>query len=378
MIHEPIADLERRLHCMGLAIAVSAMCLAAPAGAESGQRADRAPVLLAQATGAAKPAAQAAAGNPARARADLEALIKAASAEGEVTIYSAAPDSIPRRTGAAFTKKYGIKASFIRLSTAPLAQRYFAEAEAGTFAADIVITAGGSDPYTTDGIKKGWIDPISDANLPVVTSGEFPARFNDGLSPIVQVSPWMIAYNSDRVKGADIPKDWSDMLDPKWKGKILLADPRVGSVFTQFWLMLQEKYGDGFFTQLRALEPRRYPGGIPAIQGLAAGEGHVYPPVIAAVVTGVKEKGAPVDTVTPEFTTGVQFYLALTARGKAKHPNAARLLANYIMSPEGNQVFNDEPGIAGVYDTKRLPKQFVLPKPVTKAQIDNMAKLLGY
>jgi iron(III) transport system substrate-binding protein len=372
--------MNARRQCAPLvAIAVSALFAAAPVGAESGQAADRAPMLLAQATkAAAKSGAQASAGNPARAKADLEALTKAAKAEGEVTIYSAAPDSIPRRTGAAFTKKYGIKTSFIRLSTAPLAQRYFAEGEAGTFAADIVVTAGGSEPYTTEGIKKGWIEPIAEAKLPVLTSGEFPERFNDGLSPIVQISPWMIAYNKDLVKGADIPKDWPDMLDPKWKGKIILADPRVGSVFTQFWLMLHERYGDGFFTLLRAQEPRRYPGGIPAIQGLAAGEGSIYPPVIASVVTGVKDKGAPVDTVTPEFTTGTQFYLVLTARGKAKHPNAARLLANYIMSPEGNQVFNDEPGLAGVYDTKRLPKQFVLPKPVTKVQIDNMAKLLGY
>ena len=104
----------------------------------------------------------------------------------------------------------------------------------------------------------------------------------------------------------------------------------------------------------------------------------MYPPVIPPVVTGVQERGAPVDTVTPEFTTGTQFYLILTARGKAKHPNAARLLANYIMSPEGNTVFNDEPGIVGVYDTRRLPKQYVQPKPVNKEQVDNMARLLGF
>ena len=356
-------------------VALMAFGLLATAHAVDNQPTLRVPVLLAQAT---KPAAKAPAGNPVRAKADLDALINAAKAEGEVTIYSAAPDSVPRRTGTAFTAKYGIKSGFIRLSTAPLAQRYFAEAESGTFAADIIITAGGLEPYFPDGLKKGWVEPMSQANLPVLTGGEFPERFYDGVSPVVQISPWMIAYNKDQVKGADIPKDWADMLDPKWKGKILLADPRVGLVFTQFWNILHERYGDGFFAQLRAQNPRRYPGGIPAVQGLAAGEGAMYPPVIPPVVTGVQERGAPVDTVTPEFTTGTQFYLILTARGKAKHPNAARLLANYIMSPEGNTVFNDEPGIVGVYDTRRLPKQYVQPKPVNKEQVDNMARLLGF
>ncbi len=357
-------------------IALAMMGLVATAYAVDARLGAGTPLLLAQ---AAKPAAKAApAGNAARAKADLDALIKSAKEEGEVTIYSAAPDSVPRRTGAAFTAKYGIKSGFIRLSTAPLAQRYFAEAESGTFAADIIITAGGIDPYFPDGLKKGWVEPMSQANLPVLTAGEFPERFYDGVSPVVQISPWMIAFNKDQVKGADVPKDWTDMLDPKWKGKIILADPRVGLVFTQFWSILYEKYGEGFFTLLRAQNPRRYPGGIPAVQGLAAGEGAMYPPVIPPVVTGVQEKGAPVDTVTPEFTTGTQFYLILTARGKAKHPNAARLLANYIMSPDGNKVFNDEPGIVGIYDTRRLPKQYVQPKPVNKEQVDSMAKLLGF
>ncbi len=325
----------------------------------------QAPMLLAQA-------------GAGQVQAALDALIKAAKAEGEVTMYSAAPESIPKRVGAAFTAKYGIKTGFVRLSTAPLARKYMAEAEAGTFAADVIITAGSGEPYSSEGIKKGWIEAVSQAKLPILTSGEFPAKFNDGITPVVQVSPWMIAYNSDLVKGADVPKDWADVLSPKWKGKMILADPRVGTVFTQFWMLMLDKYGEGFFEKIRALEPRRYPSGIPAVQAMAAGEGAIYPPVIEPVVAGVKSKGAPVKTVTPDFTTGVMFYIALTAPDKAKHPNAGRLLANYILSPDGNKVFNDEPGSAGVYDTSRLPKEFQLPKPVTKAQVDRAAKLLGY
>ncbi len=319
--------------------------------------------------------AQAAAGD---AQPGIDALVAAAKAEGEVTLYSAATANVATRVGTAFSKKYDIKFSLVRLSTAPLQRKYFAEAEAGTFAADIIITAGGGAPYTTDGIERGWIEPISAAKLPVLTGGSFPSKFSDGVSPIIQVSPWTIAYNTELVKGGEIPREWTQLLDPKWKGKILLADPRVGTVFTQYWMLMLDKYGEQFFTKLRALEPRRYPSGVPAAQGLGAGEGALYIPVIPGLLAAVKSKGAPVDSVTPDLTTGVQFYVVLTAKSKAKHPSAGRLFANYLLSPDGNAVFNDDPGVAGVYDSGKLPKKYEMPKDVTNAHVDLAAKLLGY
>src|SRR5689334_3445292 len=68
---------------------------------------------------------------PAAAAADLEALIKAAKAEGELVVYGSSTDNVLKRVGDAFTAAYGIKHSFIRLSSTPLMQRYSAEAESG-------------------------------------------------------------------------------------------------------------------------------------------------------------------------------------------------------------------------------------------------------
>lgn len=311
------------------------------------------------------------------AQGELDALVKAARAEGEVLLYTSTPEAAARRVAAAFQEKYAVKVAYVRLSSAQLAQRYFTEAEAGNVVGDIVWTAGGGAPYTTDGIKKGFIEPISATSLPVVKSGQFPARFLDGGSAIVQISPLGIAYNTDKVKGPDVPKDWPDLLDPKWKGRILIPDPRSSPGFPPFWLLMREKYGDSFLTRLKAQEPRQYSSGIPGIQALAAGEGSIYIPVLASVYGEVQRKGAPVAAMTPPHTTGVQFHVVLTARNKSAHPNAARLLGNFVMSPDGNKVFNDEPGVAGVYDTTRLPKQFDLPKSVSAQQAAELVKLLG-
>ena len=53
------------------------------------------------------------------------------------------------------------------------------------------------------------------------------------------VTPEVIAYNSAVVKGADIPRDWDDILDPKWKGKVLIRDPlESGTMRTIFGMII--------------------------------------------------------------------------------------------------------------------------------------------
>lgn len=321
-------------------------------------------------------AQQAARMSAAAAQAELEALIKAAKAEGEVTFYISLSENVGARAREGFQAKYGIKTQFLRLVTAQVVQRYMAESESGNTPASVVMSAGSPAAYMSV-IAKGWVDPISKAALPVITSGEFPSKFTDGNTAIVQVAPWTIAYNTDKVKGADIPKDWSDLLNPKWKGEVLVADTSVGTVYAEFWIFIQDKYGEDFFKKINP-NFRRYPGGVPAIQALAAGEGSFQVPVPIALAQGPKEKGAPLSWVVPELNTGLETHVIMTARNRAKHPNAARLLANYVLSPEGNKVFNNEPGGVTMYDITGLPKQYESPKPGAGARVKEMASKLGY
>lgn len=317
------------------------------------------------------------------AAADLDALIKAAKAEGEVTLYSAATENIPKRVGAAFTAKYGIRFNSSRISSSPLMQRYAAEAESGNIAADLAWIAGGVGPFSENAVKRGWVEPVSQIGLPVVKSGEFPASFMRPNSAVVQVAPWGITYHTERLKGADIPREIKDILSPRFKGQILLPDPRSSDVYLAFWGLVYDRFGEQFFTQLRALEPRKFASGVPAVQALGAGEGLIELPAVPAQVLGIKNTGAPVDLSIPSLTTGLEMEVVMTHRGKAKHPNAARLLANYIMSREGNKVFNDDPGGVTIYDTSGLPKQYEPPKEGTGTQStsqrrEQLTKLLGF
>ena len=243
-----------------------------------------------------------------------------------------------------------------------------------------MILAGGTNAqFAEDGIKKGWMEPISAANLPVVKSGEFPAKYLTGPTAIVQISPWQIAYNTDKVKGADIPKDWADLAKPKWRGQLILSGVSAGDIYAEFWSMLAKRYGESYLVALRESSPRRASGGgVPASQMLGAGEGSIQIPNISAVIGPLIAKGASIATVTPDYTTGVEQHVVLTARANSKSPNAARLFANYVMSREGNTVFNDGQGIGTMYDAASMPKDYQTPNPQVVSQAAALQKLIGF
>jgi iron(III) transport system substrate-binding protein len=277
---------------------------------------------------------------------DLAALVAAAKTEGEVTLYSAATENVAARIAKEFGAKYGIKVQFLRLSSTALLQRYATEAESGKIVADLLLSGGSSVPFATQGIAKGWMEPINGAGLPAITSGEYPKAFNRDVSAIAQIQLWELAYNTDKVKAADAPKDWADIVNPKYKGEFILPDPAGSDAYLEFWLLLQKKFGNGFFEKLRALNPRGFPSGVPAMQSLAAGEGEIQ--------------------------------VMLTNRAKAKSPNAARLLANWLLTAEGNKILNAEIGNVSVYDSSAFPAEYVSPAPDAASHKEEIRKLLGF
>ena len=310
-------------------------------------------------------------------QADLDALVKAAKAEGEVVFYSADIDNKNKQTADGFTAKYGIKAQFIRMGNAPMLQRFAAEVEAGNAGADLIIMGGSTAAFSEEGVKKGWLESLQQAGLPVQKSGEFQPRFLRGAAAVVGMNVWVIGYNTQKIAAANAPKEWSDLVDPKYKGQLLVIDPHTSIAYFDLYSLLLDKYGESFFTRLRAQAPRYFTLSEPAVQGLGAGEGALMLPTVPAQVLNIKSKGAPIEYVTPEHTTGVELQLLLTARAKVKRPNAGRLFANYLMSQEGNKFFNGVPGAVGLYDTAALPKQYEAPKPPDEARRLQIYKLMG-
>jgi iron(III) transport system substrate-binding protein len=259
-----------------------------------------------------------------------------------------------------------------------LQQRYAAEAQAGAIAADVILSAGDSSAFAAEGLKGGWIVPVTEAGIGAIKDGSFPASFLRGASAVVQIQPWVLTYNSDRVTGADVPKDWLDILKPRFAGQIIYSDPIISDAYLDHWVLMLDLYGPEFFAKLKALNPRKYVEGVAAAQSLAAGEGIIQFPVTPPQILDVKRRGAPLEIVIPATATGVEIQLIVSNPAKAKHPASGRLFADWLCSREGNAVLNADPGIAGVYDASALPKNYVPAKAGIVARKDEMRRLLGF
>jgi iron(III) transport system substrate-binding protein len=114
-------------------------------------------------------------------------------------------------------------------------------------------------------------------------------------------------------------------------GKIAVIDIHTSPVLVDFYQFLEAQLGPDFLTKLAAQKPKVYPSGLPIAQALTSGE--VAATVYAIPLVDEKAQGAPVDWGLPEKVWGARFS-TVVLKG-ASHPNAAQLLADFMISPEG-------------------------------------------
>lgn len=333
------------------------------------------PATASASPAAAKPAAvsASAAGSPAASGATSDtALAEAAKKEGRATLYAVSDPDLTQRMVAAFKARYGIDVDVERLGAGPLGQRYQAEAEAGKVVADTVVV---SDPEFIEAANsKGWLAKID--SLPALS--EWPKDQWNGYSAIVNQAFYTIAYNTNLVRTADAPKDWPDLLEAKWKGQMILSDPRISLGLTQWLYLMRQTYGDDFLKKVTAQNPRIVTSSVPATQQLAAGAAAVFFPEVHSVVLSNVAQGAPLAESFPDLVPQSGTLAAVSA--KAPHPNAARLLMSFYMSMEGQTILNKDgwsvvPNVPG---TRPLPKKItnVDPKAATAAK-DQLFGLIG-
>jgi len=267
--------------------------------------------------------------------AETKKLVAEAKAAGKVTLYGMIEESALRKIASDFEARYGVKVESVRLVSGDLSQRFSTEASSGKNAADLIMLT--DSPFYDDALKKGWITSFADVDLPPMAD-ELPKKdyAHDGATPIVSFVPTKLVYNTDAVDRA--PTDWKTYADPKFKGKVLLAEPDSSPADVAFWSLMRQTYGDGFLRQIAANSPKVSGGAVPGTQAVAAGEADLGFPGVDPVVAALKKRGAPVDLVAPSPTTGPEIGLGLATN--SPNPSGARLLASYLMSKQGNLDLN--------------------------------------
>lgn len=254
----------------------------------------------------------------------LAVLKREATREGELVIYSAMGLDRAKVFLDIFNKEYpGVKIEFLRMTTNELAQKVTTEFRAGRTNADIILTS--SD----------WLNLLSKSLAPYQTTSwdVLDPRFRHGshaegwtavdFDSLIEV----IAWRTDRVAAADIPKTLDALANPKWKGRT--GTVKVREQFVDAFINLYgEKLAMEKVDALAALENRIYPSIAGLSEGLGAGEVDIAWGISGARAARLKMNGVPVEFVFQE--PPMTLNESIMVGGLAKHPYASALLMEFV------------------------------------------------
>lgn len=227
-----------------------------------------------------------------------------------------------------FQQRYGVEMIFTGARGRENYDRILSEQRAEKYVADIMSTGATS----MNSLKsKGALVSYLPTDLKHIST-----LFHDRDHVLIPVymNIYGILINTSLVKRDEEPKSWTALLDPKWKGKILVDDPR-GAGGGNFWfVVLYRTLGRSYFDALAKQEPQFRPQYLESEKAVARGEYPIYLPALAGSLARLK--GAPVKWIAP--SEGLTYALISQAVVKnAPHPNSARIWANFQIEPEAQR-----------------------------------------
>jgi len=266
------------------------------------------------------------------------ALIDAAKKEGEVIWYTTQIIAqLVRPVSVAFEKKYGIKVRSTRANSTELSVKIINESRAGRPQSDVFDGTSTVVPLKKEGFVLQWQpDPAK----------SYPALYKDPEGYWVANNLFFLTpgFNTALVPKGTEPRSYQALLDPKWRGKIAWSTSPTSSGGPGFiGTVLTEMGTESGMLYLRELSKQR-------IANIGSAAREVLDQVIAGeyplalqifnhhTVISAK-KGAPVDWIKMEPVTGT--LSVISVHKNAPHPNAAKLLVDFITSPEGQNIFRD-------------------------------------
>lgn len=257
-------------------------------------------------------------------------LLANARKEGTVVVYTslASKESMP--LAKAFEEKYGIKVTLWRATSDKVVQRTVTEGRARRYTVDVIETNG---PEVEMIAREKLLSEFHSPHFADLPASAFPAH---RLWVADRLNFFVVAYNTNKIKRADLPNSYDGFLDPKWKGQIGIeaTDSEWMAAIIKHW----GERGTRFFDQLAAMRPDVRKSHILLAEMVGAGEVPVALTVYNSEVESLKLRGGPVDWKPVEPVIGRPQGIAVTRN--APHPNAGLLFADYVLSPEGQQLLH--------------------------------------
>lgn len=265
-----------------------------------------------------------------------QALYQAAKKEGQVTWYTTLiVKQAVRPLVAAFQKKYpGVKVRYSRANSTNTAIKILSEGKANRILGDVFDGTSNAEPLKDAGLVEKWTPKGVAA---------YPEEYRDpeGYWAVTHLYFLTPGVNTSLVPPKDAPKTFEDLLDPKWRGKMAWSPSSTTSGAAGFignvLMTMGEKRGMDYLRKLAKQDIIPVNASARKVLDQAvAGEYPIALQIFNHHTVISAKKGAPVTWIKMEPVTNVLSAIGLI-KG-APHPNAGKLLIEYMLSEEGQKV----------------------------------------
>ncbi|TRZ56771.1 MAG: extracellular solute-binding protein [Rhodocyclaceae bacterium] len=257
-------------------------------------------------------------------------LLDAARQEGTIAWYTSLSTKESMPLAKAFEKKYGIKVELWRATSDKVVQRVISEGQARRFVVDVVETNGPEvEMIAREKLLSEFFSPHFTDFPPTAIA---PSR----LWVTDRLSFFVVAYNTNKIKREDLPRHYEGFLDPKWKGQIGIEATDSEWMATIIKQLGTER-GMKLFEKLAEMRPDVRKSHVLLAEMVAAGEVPVALSAYDSNSESLKRRGAPIDWAPVEPVIGRPQGIGVAKQ--APHPHAALLFADFVLSPEGQELF---------------------------------------
>ena len=262
--------------------------------------------------------------------ASRDAVIEAAKAEGGLVWYDHYDRAAAEGIFAGFQRAYPLvkKAEFVDVPSAQKTAKIVQESMAGGPTTDVLLHGAA---VTQSLFDRGLLLETDWAALGVAIS---PVITPTSYMTVATTAPYVVLYNTDLVKTADVPQSWNDVFDPKWQGRT--GHWMRAAFFVDMLPAVGEDGARDLVNRLAKLAPRLFDGQFPLAEAVGSGEISLAVTAYDSCVRMV-EKGAPVKFVVLDPTPLPLITGSILKYGR--NPNTARLFLAWLATTDGAITF---------------------------------------
>ena len=263
--------------------------------------------------------------------------LAAAKKEGNITWYTSTPVATAQKIATMFQEQTGIRVELFRSGGSAVLRRFLQEIDARRVVADVLTV---SDPAAASAmIKRDLFVPFRPKNFDKVRD---EVKDPKGHHVAQRLNVVGIVARTD--KNLALPKNWTDLTDPKYKGQLVMADPSYTAIQLMIVGTLSRKYGWEFYQKLRANDVMIVQGHQQVSETLTRGERLLAAEGADQYAWVDRKAGHKVQTIFPADGTFAISSPTAVIKG-SPHPNAARAFAEFMIGDAVQKLFPGE----GIY-----------------------------